>query len=133
MKYSIEQNRSTIHDWLKFYPECIKFIETLAKSFTKDTREQVFQLLADHWRWDGNPQDELFNPSSAEVKYIAAHLIYYIEFIKGQRTHLPNREHIPVTYQYLRCYALTHSKCRRKKRDPITTPEQYSFLGEIVK
>lgn len=66
-------NRKIIHIWLRFQPECLKFIETLAK-----------------------------------------------------------HEHIPITIRYLRCFALTQRKCRKRKSDPLTIPEEYSFLGEIV-
>lgn len=83
------KNRKTIHNWLKFQPECLKFIETLANHLDEETREQVLQLLADYWRWGGYPKDEPYCQSSEDGKYIATHLIYYIEFIEGQRTELP--------------------------------------------
>lgn len=83
------KNRKTIRNWLKFQPECLKFIETLAHHLDEETREQVFQLLADYWRWDYYPEDDLHIQSSPEAEYIATHLIYYIEFIEGQRTELP--------------------------------------------
>lgn len=132
MKYTYQENRKTIHNWLKFQPECIKFIETLAKHLDEETREQIFQLLADYWRWGGYPGEDRHNQYSAEAKYIATHLIYYIQFIGGQRTQLPNHEHIPVTNHYLRCFAITHGKTRRRKSDPLVIPKEYDFLEGLV-
>ena len=84
-------NLKTIHDWLKFQPECLKIIESFDTLLTEETREQVYQLLADYWRWGAYPKDELTNKSSPEVKNITTHLIYYIQFIMGERTKLPKQ------------------------------------------
>lgn len=125
-------NRKIIRIWLRFLPECLKFIETLTKHLNEETREQIFQLLADYWRLGCYPKDNHRVMGSPEAKNIAAHLIYYTEFIEGQRIELPKHEHIPITSRYLRCFDITQRKCRKRKSDPLTIPEEYSFLGEIV-
>ena len=84
-------NKKSIHSWLNTNPECLKIIESFATLLNEETREQVYQLLADYWRWGAYPKDELTNKSSPEVKYITTHLIYYIQFIMGERTKLPKQ------------------------------------------
>lgn len=128
MKHSLQSNRNQIHDWLRYQPVCIKFIETLAKTWDDETLEEVFQLIADYWRWGGYPHDNLFTDASEEAKHIATHLIYYCQFVKGQRHDLPKWEEIPVTGKYLKCYAIAHGERRRKKSDPFLFPDEYWFL-----
>lgn len=117
-----------VHDWLKYHPECIKFLETLMQQFDDETRQQIYYLIAEYWRWDIYPEEHHFIQIPEDVKHIATHLIYYFQFIKGQRHALPKDAAIPVTNIYLKCYAITHNERRRRKSDPPTIPEEYSFL-----
>lgn len=126
------ENRKKVHVWLKHHPECIKFVETLTSHLDEETREEVFHHLARYWIWGGYPKDDRHCQSTAESKNIASHLIYYIQFIEGQRRELPDDEIIPVTRKYTRCFELTQKKCRRRKSDPLSIPEEYAFLGEFV-
>ena len=59
---------------------------------------------------------------------IATHLVYYFQFIKQQRSVLPESARIPTTNLYLKCYAITHGERRRRKSDPLIIPEEYKFL-----
>ena len=128
MKHALQANRNQIHDWLQFQPECIMFIETLAKTWDDETLEEIFQLVADYWRWGGYPNDGLFSDASEESKHIASHIIYYCQFIKGNRHALPKSEQIPVTIKYLKTYNRTHGKHRRRKNTPFIIPAEYDFL-----
>lgn len=78
-----------VHDWLKYQPECIKFLETLMQQFDERTRQQLYYLIAEFWRWDIYPYENNFIEIPADIKHIATHLIYYFQFIKGRRHALP--------------------------------------------
>lgn len=124
----LTEDRLMVHDWLKYHPSCIKFLETLMQQFDDLTCQQLYFLIAEYWRWDIYPEEHHFCEISDDVKHIATHLIYYFQFIKSQRHKLPEAAEIPVTNLYLKCYAITHGERSPRKSDPSTIPDQYRFL-----
>lgn len=78
-----EKYRKYCYRWLKFTPECITLLDTVADHLSIPSREKLYKAVAEHDLWGSYPADD--GDYDPFITALATDIILYAQYLNGQR------------------------------------------------